>query len=401
MLALTEVCGQASGLQLTLLGQRQAAMGNAGTALPLDGATAWVNPAGMNFLDRRAYVQLGGSFYRPLTSFLEPSPTFGFESMDTFALSPFHAYGVIRPRGNPRWAYGISVNSPYGAASLWPEDWKGRFISQEFRLTSLFIQPAVSYRFSSQLSVGVGVSYGLASILSRKAIDRDGQEESRSSVKYLGGGNGVGLNLGIYHVYSDKISMGLTFRTPIQIEVNQGVATFDVPQSLEEFYPEQSFQTHLPLPAKLNIGIGYRPESRLLVAVDVRYTRWQSFDSLSLVLEQEVGGLVEYPEKAWENTLGFHAGMEYLVNEKMEIRAGLAYNNSPVPDELLSPQLPDSDNIGLNGGFGLHITRDFIANFSAGYNYTGERTGFLTNTTFGGTYESISYHFGLDIQYRF
>jgi len=393
--------GQGSGLQLTLLGQRQVAMGNTGTALAKGPGVTWFNPAGMSFLDRRGYLQIGGSIYRPLTSFLEAPPAFDFEAMDTVSISPAYLYGVFRPSGQPRLALGVSLNSPYAAATLWPDDWNGRLLAQEFRLTSLFFQPALSYRLNKSSSLGLGLTYGITSILSRKAIDISGKDNTRSTVSFSGQGLALGLNLGFYHIYSDKLSMGITLRSPIQVNINDGLASFNVPNSLEAQYPDQGFSTEISLPFKANIGLAYRPESRLEFALDLKYSHWSSLDSLDFVLEEEVGGLLNFPRRAWINTFSFHGGMEYLVNEHLYLRAGLSYNNSPVPDNFMIPDLPDADRIAIHGGLGVSMLRNLVINFSLGYNYTGERTNSLRTASFGGIYESIAYHFGIDLGYRF
>lgn len=391
---------QSSGVELTLIGQRQAGMANASTAMPRDGATAWVNPAGMSFMDRQVYLQLGGSIYRPFTSFLASSPFLNFESMDTITLSPVYLYGIYRPRGYPRIALGLSINSPYGAASLWPDDWGGRLLSQEFRLTSLFFQPSFSYRFGQKTSVGVGLNYGLVSLLSKRAIDLTGPMETRSSVAFTGQGLGLGINLSLFHQPNQRISLALTLRSPIRINIVDGLATFVVPSGLSTSFPDQSFSSSLTLPFKANFGLAYKPEDRLQVALDVRFSAWQSFDSLVFVLTEEVPGLRQFAHRAWENTLSFHGGMEYLINERLEVRAGLTYHNSPVPDNFMFPDLPDGDRIGVHGGTGVYLQRNLILNLAAGYNYSGERTNSLGQASFGGIYESIGYHYGIDLQFR-
>ncbi|MCI4667583.1 MAG: outer membrane protein transport protein [Bacteroidia bacterium] len=395
-----QMIAQGSALDLNLLGQRQAAMANASTALPMDGAASWNNPAGMAFMERQLYLQLGGDISRPFTSFLESPPFLDFESMDTITLSPFYAYAILRPRAYPKIALGFSINSPYGATSLWPEDWNGRFLSQEFRLTSLFFQPSFSYKISRKTSVGIGINYAAVSLLSRRAVDLTGPMETRSSVNFSGQGLGLGVNLSVHHIYNERISLALTARSPIQINIPNGLATFDVPSGLLASFPDQNFATELTLPFRLNVGIAYKPESRLQVAMDIRFAAWQSLDSLLFVLNEDVPGLTQFPQRAWTNVLSFHGGMEYIINERLQVRAGLAYNNSPVPDNFMFPDLPDGDRIGISLGAGVNLRRDLIVNASAGYNYSGERTNSLRTASFGGIYESIAYHFGIELQYQ-
>lgn len=397
---LSGVYSQVSGLELTLVGQRQAAMANASTALPRDAATAWVNPAGMAFMDRQLYLQLGGSVYRPFTSFLESPPFLDFESMDTVTLSPAYLYGVFRPRGYPRIAIGLSVNSPYGAASLWPSDWNGRFLSQEFRMTSLFVQPSFSYLIGRKTSIGMGLSYGLLSLVSKRAVDLTGPMETRSSATFTGQGLGLGVNLSLFHKHNDRISLAVNMSSPIFVNIRDGLATFEVPGGLSQAFPDQFFSTSLTLPFKANFGLAYKPEDRLQLALDIRFATWQLFDSLEFSLTEDVPGLRQFPQRAWENTFSFHGGMEYLISERLEIRAGLVYHNSPVPDNFMFPDLPDGDRIGIHGGAGLYIQRNLIVNLAAGYNYSGERTNSLRQASFGGIYESIGYHYGIELQFR-
>ena len=143
-----------SGFELYLLGSRSLAMGQTGTAYPLDGSSLFFNPGASAF--QAPQILMGGAFSVPQTAYAGPNPSTEISFSEPAYLSPFYFYGIFRPVKNSPLRLGISVNSPFGQALRWPKTWRGRFISQESNRSSLFIQPTVSYRLGTQWGLGLG-----------------------------------------------------------------------------------------------------------------------------------------------------------------------------------------------------------------------------------------------------
>jgi long-chain fatty acid transport protein len=64
-------------------------------------------------------------------------------------------------------------------------------------------------------------------------------------------------------------------------------------------------------------------------------------------------------KRGYKDVWQFRLGGEYSVMENLDIRAGIAYDQNPIPDKYLDPTLPDSDRLLFSGGLTYKAT-DFL-----------------------------------------
>ena len=60
----------------------------------------------------------------------------------------------------------------------------------------------------------------------------------------------------------------------------------------------------------------------------------------------------EYFHFDWDDTYAYRLGFGYKLSDKYELRWGILYDEAPVPDETLTPVLPDSDRWSIQFGTG-------------------------------------------------
>lgn len=394
----------AGGWQISLHGHRQIGMAHTGTGLAFDASSLYFNPGALSFI-KRGGIQFGGSVMAPATSYLGPFAGDTVISMEDFIITPLYLYTAFRPAPGKKlqkWGFGLGLNNPFGGQTKWGDDWKGKFISQEFIFNTLFLHPTLSYQLTEKLGLGGGVSLGFANILRRKALDAtDGINNTLGSVQYTGTARGMGFNLGVYLKANDHMSLGITYRSGINLNVNQGQAVFNVPASLEQDFPSQNFTTQLRMPRSINIGLGYQTEDRFLLAVDLNFVGWQVIDSVRFQLEEPIEDLPDYAARNYQNTYSLRIGGEYYANDRLTIRGGFFYDVSPVPQDFVTPEFPNSNHIGISAGIGLRVGNRFSLDLSYVYEFSGERTSIYEEAQFFGTYETTISNFGLGIGFQF
>lgn len=393
-----------SGLQLHLLSQRQSAMGHAGTALVGDASITFYNPGGLGFLPMRGNVQFGSSAIASSTAYQGQWPSAYQAVTESVLLTPLNLYASWRAKEShklKKCSLGLSINNPFANTTRWPDDWKGRFISQEFSLNTFFIQPTLSYQLTKELGIGVGLIYGFGNLISRRALSIDGLNGSEGFARLSGTGDGWGTNVGLYYQPGKDFSLGISYRTGLQLDVSDGQALFNVPESFTEQYPDMGFQTNLALPWVFNIGISIQPEDRFLATIDLSYTGWQVFDSLNFVLDQSIPNLDLYPSREFRRSIAFRIGGEYILNESIQIRGGAYYDPSPILQGQVSPDLPDANRIGLTTGVGFQLNRMLRLDLSYVFEFTGERTASFNAAAFSGTYETTVSSAGIGLSLAF
>ena len=111
---------------------------------------------------------------------------------------------------------------------------------------------------------------------------------------------------------------------------------------------------------------------------DVTWTGWSSIPELRIVRTDgpAVGASTVLPEN-FKDTWRFSAGFNYQYNEKTVLRAGVAYDQSPVNDTDRSARLPDSDRTWLTVGGRFKYSTNL--NFDVGAAYIWVKDGSINN----------------------
>ena len=391
---------QAGGIELRLSGYRQMGMAHTGTGLAWDASAAFFNPGALSFI-RNRHIQFGGSMLVPYTTYLARTPNFNTADTDTSSLSPIYMYAAWRKKGS-RFTVGLSINNPFGQTVRWPATWKGRFISIETSLNTFFIQPTVSYQLSDQWGIGAGLIYGFGSFLQSKALEFSGKNQTESSAEISGNGQGWGAQVGVYFRPSQLFSLGIKFRSSLDLSIPEGTAEFNVPASLEQEFPETTFKTTFPLPYELSIGLGYRPQENLILALDVNIVGWSVFDSLVIDYADNTAFLPDDQTfRNYRNTVSARVGAEFDIRQQWFFRGGIFFEESPVQERFLSPEFPDANRVGTSIGLGFKVGKRIQVDIAYKYELTGERTESFDQRRFDGTYESSSHALGIGVNFSY
>ena len=197
-------------------------------------------------------------------------------------------------------------------------------------------------------------------------------------------GNGLApnLRLGLLFRPTAKLSAGVSFAMQSKITID-GIAhlSYYMPEILDysTTYPDSTdyilssgavyqaksdFSTDVTMPAQLAGGIAYQVNDKLLVAGDLEYTFWSSFEGYAfdyafadsaltrndLINSWAVQDL-SVPVN-WKNTLRGSIGLEYAYTDGLMLRAGYSADQSPVEAGTMHPAFFDS---GLKHSFNLGL----------------------------------------------
>lgn len=352
--AVTDV--MAGGYQLNLLGQRQIAMGHTGVGMPLDVAAIGMNPGGLAMLDNNG-LMFGTNATFISTFYRAPAPSSYLAKTDSDIRTPFSLYASYgTPISNLR--AGLGVYTPYGNSLRWEEGWKYRFLLREISLTAIFIQPTLSYRIGDRIGIGAGFIFAYGAVNLQRDIPVDAQDGEVPMVELDGSTTAFGFNAGIHGKVNDRISIGIAYRSQVDMEVLGGDADFRVPQSLLANFPEGNrFDASLPLPAVLSIGLGLKPLDQLRVNLDANLTFWSAYESLVFEFEQNTATVQNLNEpRNFNDRWIFRIGTEYDAGERLQLRLGGYFDPSPVDEGFITPETPDVDRIGISAGLGFAIT---------------------------------------------
>jgi long-chain fatty acid transport protein len=155
------------------------------------------------------------------------------------------------------------------------------------------------------------------------------------------------------------------------MKVDGGDATFKVPPSTISplgLFPAggaTKFDATLPLPATATIGLGYKVNDKFTLALDYNYVFWSAYKELKFDYEKPVNGSTSTASpRKYKDASIIRVGAEYMATEKLAVRAGYYFDQTPVQDGYMTPETPDANRNCFTLGLGYKITDKFSADAS-------------------------------------
>lgn len=391
----------AGGFQINTMCQRALSMGGSITALSLDASVTFFNPGGMSFLKNNS-IMVGTTAILPKAAYLS-SIDGKQQDMDNVSFFPYHAYGTYHI--NEKFSAGISINTPFGFRTRWSPIWDGRFISRESKLNTIYFQPTASYKVSEKFAIGAGVIYSYGKMYCTKQVPISGNATSEGYGTIEGKANGLGFSVGAFITPNKKTSLGVSYRSAINLKVTNGEASFEsIPASAAEIFPAStSFTTTLKMPSVISIAIGHRFTDDVRAQFEINYTGWKSFQEIDLdfpdeYVELNASGTLY---RKYKNAVAIRLGAEWDINSKFTLRAGAAYDQTPVKDGYVTPDWPDANKYSFACGLGYNVTDQLTIDFSYGLETIKERQDKNLQTNLNGSFKTYVNAIGLGLSYEF
>jgi long-chain fatty acid transport protein len=389
----------AQGFQVNLQGQVQQGMGGAGTALVQDASALFFNPGGASFLKGNC-VDLGMTPTISHGQFLDKN-TGTIDNTKSPVSTPFAVYGAFELKDSSKLKLGLAIYTPFGSTVDYESGWAGRYALTHLQLRTIFFQPTASYKITSKLGIGAGFVYANGTVNLQKDIPVVDANGNVGHAEISGKANGFGFNAGVYYQATSKLSIGLTYRSQVNMKIKNGDAKFTVPPSLASNFPNGSFTAKLPLPQVLTLGFGYKPTEKLSLAFDINYVGWKAYDTLAFDYANNTSSLVDTKSpRNYKNIFAFRLGGQYKITSAFAARLGIAYGISPIQNGYVTPETPDANRIVYTCGLGYTIKNKIVINASLLYeSLKREDTNLESNLS--GTFKTNVIAPGLSVSYKF
>jgi long-chain fatty acid transport protein len=374
-----------------------------------DASTVWWNPAGMSRLPGGKHVLIGGHLIIPKTEFANrgsvpgntgPNGEGGDAGDATLVPNLFFAMDL-----NPSWSFGVGVNVPFGLATKYDDNWVGRFQGIDSEVKTLNINPSVSYKLSDRASIGFGLNYqrGEIDLLSAVSIAPGAELRNSTSID----GEAWGFNIGALFDITPATRVGIHYRSALDYELD-GTTSFRPVPPVPAVPPSPLLANgpvslDLETPATLSVSGAHRLNDRLELLADVTWTEWSRIDRLPLVRSN--GTTLDTLVFNFDDTFRYSIGANYKWQGPWTLRAGLAFDESPVPNaETRSVRLPDNDRYWFSLGATYQMSRS--GRFDVGYTFVNIKDADINNTQAGrgtvrGTYEATVNILSVSYQHSF
>ena len=361
LLALASSTAFAGGYRVSIQGQKQLAMGHTGVAVVNSAEVAFFNPAGMAYLDKKFNLSVGANALFAKTKF--QNSQYNWEASTENMGTPFSLYATYKL--NDWLTAGLAVYTPYGSAVDWDQDWEGAHLVNNIDLQAIFVQPSISVRIGEHFSVGGGPIYATGSVnfnrnLSMNPLLSDSEGNPTDVTIDAKGINAWGYTAGFMFNPTDKLRIGMNYRSEIIMEARGGDATYNDTPSFNPL-ANTTFDADLPLPAELTVGLSYEVTDKLLFAFDYNRTMWSVYKALDVKFGN---GTESLNPRNYQNSSTYRVGTQYKANDKFTFRAGWYFDESPVQDGFFAPETPRNDSMGYTGGLTYQLNSKLGIDFS-------------------------------------
>jgi len=390
------ILGYSQSFQVNLQGQKQTAMGGAGTGVALDEAAVFFNPGAVSFLKQNG-VQAGISPLFLKTAFRENGSNITEHNKNNIA-TPAMGYAVFGSPAN-RLRFGLGVYTPFGGAMHWKEDWTGKYTVTSLDLHAIYVQPTLSYKITDQIGIGAGLVYSNGKVDLRRAVPITLANGQSATAQLKGTTHDFGWNAGIYVETISGVSIGVTHRSQVNAQVKEGDANFTVPDALASGFPTK-FNATLPLPATTSIGFGIYPSDKTTIALDVNWVHWNKYKELAFDYDNNARIPDTRSPRNYHDAAALRLGVQNQTTSRLALRAGVGYAFTPVSEGYVTPEVPDADRLLLSAGLGYKASERFSVDFSFLYENVKKRNETNLETGLSGEFKTLVYIPGISLSYK-
>lgn len=357
----------AAGLRQPDNGATQTGMANAAVATVNDASAVAFNPAAMSRIEGTSLI-FGFTLLAPKAVFTAaediPMGSSKVElakgsQAETVAPASFvpHLYAAHRGKNTPL-AVGIGLYVPFASGLEWAEDWAGRGYGVQSQVAGIAFNPNISWELKPGLSIAGGVSLIQTTLTARQVMRANvGDPNEDIGVELAADGQAYSANLALLWEALPMLSIGISYRTAARADM-AGRVHFERPHpAYATRFPDQPITTAFRFPDLMNAGAGYHVSENWQLAGEIEWARNNVYRETVIHFERKLP-LPKLIQRAdWHNTFTYRLGTEFLASRRWDFRAGLAFEQTPVPDSSISPVSADSDRIVVAAGATYHWSR--------------------------------------------
>jgi long-chain fatty acid transport protein len=258
---------------------------------------------------------------------------------------------------------GVALNSPFGFLTK-PDDtgWSGSPIAITSKIFTADVAPTLAYRLTPTLTIGAGVQIEYFRLrLTHGAFPTplgplSGSREFQAEDVGVGGTAGVlwqplpGTSLGVGYRSAVSVDAGGWFRRNPGLTSGPAVSTHA--------------EAGLTLPEEVTFSFRQAVAPNWTVLGTVEWTNWSRLGDVAAT-GSGCGptGVCEVINLNYRDGWFYSLGAEYIYSPALLLRAGVAYEVSPITDRTRDILLPDSNRVFLSAGASYKYSEQIIVDF--------------------------------------
>ena len=394
----------AGGILIYEAGQEGNGLANAGSAaLANDPSVLMSNPAGITQLkgtqiSANAQVILGDlRFSRDNHNQFD-----GNEGGNSLEYLP-GASVFISHQIDERSAIGFGMYGNFGLALDYDDDWAGRYFTQEAAIIGVSLQPTWAYRFTDDLSIGIGPRIMVGYYRTEMAINNNLlglADRPDGQLEYKDTDVGVGVNLGLLYQVAPSTRLGLAYTSKVKLEFEDKPHLSDVSNPLLNAALRRldvdALELDLNVPQTVTASIAHELDGQWTLLASLGWQDWSDFGDVGVDIDADGGGTSRTVDRKYKDTWHASIGALYQATPQWRYSVGLGYDSSAVGDDDRTVDNPMGEAWRLAAGVNytvdqrldLHLAYTLVWLGDMDVDQTKSRSG----TTLSGSYDNSALH---------
>ena len=327
---------------------------------------------------------------------------------------------------------GAMVSAPFGLKTEYEDGWMGRYHALNSDLKVIDLTLSMAVELGPHFSAGLGAVIEHSDVTLSNAIDFGsalcgnpatqalcfmpnpitgpfGPQKNDGQVSVQGTDTGLGFIAGLSWRPNDKVSIGYAYRSEIDHRIT-GDAAFTVPSNVATVlastgqYVDTGAAASLTTPSVHTLSATWQATDRFALMAEASRTGWSSLREIRVEFDNPVQADAVEPYN-WSDSSFYSIGGEYALNDRFTLRAGLAYDETPLSDAYRTPRMPDQDRNWYAVGLTWAASERFELNASyVRLNLTNTPEIDILSSSRSrliGAYDGGANLFGVSAQYRF
>jgi long-chain fatty acid transport protein len=334
-------------------------------------ASLWWNPAAIAGSGREAYVGAHGVLLQSKVSNAGSTVTYpGATTVpvggEARAFQPIRDgiapnVAVATPIGD-RFAVGLSLAAPYNFTTKYRRNSWARYDALESRLNSADLQLTGAMRVTDWLDVGLGISAEYADAKLSTAQPNLSPLLPDGVNQLSGDGVDFGWTAGAQARFG-AVTLGASYRSSIDHKLKGNVFVGGLLGPLAGANGEVRGTARFSTPWIATLGARWAVTDKLTLNGQVQRIGWGEFDAI----EVETAAGVQSLAQNYNDVTSGGVGLDYAVNDRLTLRAGVQYDPTPTPDEERTARVPDGDRWVFGAGASAKLGERTTVDLGAAY----------------------------------
>lgn len=206
----------------------------------------------------------------------------------------------------------------FGLVLDYDDDWAGRYFTQEAAIIGVSFQPTLAYKFTDDLSIGIGPRIMLGYYRTEMAINNNLlglADRPDGQLEYKDTDVGTGVNLGLLYQVDARTRVGLAYTSKVKLEFEDKPHLKDIDNPLLNAALRRldvdSLELDLNVPQTVTFSVAHELDDQWTLLGSLNWQDWSEFGDVGVEVDSNAGGTSRTVDRQYKDTWHASVGAQY------------------------------------------------------------------------------------------